>query len=278
MKFSQLAVGNYHYPLYSFEYFLSSMQRMGIRRIELWAAGPHFYLDDFTPERTARLAGQIRSCGMEVACLTPEQCAYPISISVEDPVMRRRSIAYFKKAIDAAVVLESPKVLVTPGRSMVDFDRETGVRLCIEALRELADYAGQRGVLLVLEALARTTTFIAHTPAELQVLLDGVGDTPWLRPMLDTDGAARENLTSRDFLDAFGERLAHVHFIDGFPGGHVVPGDGALDMARYLRELDEGGYSGDIVLEVLDRRYYREPEEATLRCLRWLEKYMEQGS
>lgn len=269
MKDSQIAVGNYTYPMYSFEYFLNSMERLGVHRIELWAAGPHFYLDDFTPERTRTLAGQIRSRGMEVVCLTPEQCAYPISISVEDPVMRRRSIGYFKKAIDAAVVLESPKVLVTPGRSMVDYDRGTGIRLCIEALGELTRYAEERGVVLVLEALARTTTFIAHTPAELQVLLDGVGDTPWLRPMLDTDGAARENLTSRDFLDAFGERLSHVHFIDGFPGGHVVPGDGALDMERYLRELDEGGYTGDVVLEVLDRRYYREPEEAIRRCLQW---------
>lgn len=273
MKPSQIAVGNYTYPMYSFGYFLDSMERLGINHIEMWAAGPHFYLDDFTPARTEELAKQIRSRNMKVVCVTPEQCAYPVSISVEDPIMRRRSIEYFKKAIDAAVVLESPKVLVTPGRSMVDYDRQVGIQLCIEGLQELTQYAESRGIRLVLEALARTTTFIAHTPQELQVLLDGVGQTPWLRPMLDTDGAAREGLTSKNYLDAFGSSLSHVHFIDGFPGGHVVPGDGVLDMTRYLRELDEGGYTGDIVLEVLDRRYYREPEEAIRRCLEWFKDY-----
>ena len=48
IKWSQIAVGNYTYPLYSFCYFLDSMKRLGIKNIEVWAAGPHLYLDDMT--------------------------------------------------------------------------------------------------------------------------------------------------------------------------------------------------------------------------------------
>ena len=47
MRWSQIAVGNYPYAMYSFDYFLESMKRLGVDQIEVWAAGPHFYLDDF---------------------------------------------------------------------------------------------------------------------------------------------------------------------------------------------------------------------------------------
>ena len=48
IKWNQIAVGNYTYPLYSFEYFLESMLRLGVNNIEVWAAGPHLYLEDMT--------------------------------------------------------------------------------------------------------------------------------------------------------------------------------------------------------------------------------------
>ena len=41
MKETQLSIGNYTYPLHSFDYFLNSMERMGVKQIELWAAEPH---------------------------------------------------------------------------------------------------------------------------------------------------------------------------------------------------------------------------------------------
>lgn len=273
MRWSQIAVGNYPYAMYSFNYFLESMKRLGVDRIEVWAAGPHFYLDDFDYFRMKEFAGKIRRAGVKAVCLTPEQCQYPVSISVEDPVMRRRSLNYFKKAIDAAELLECPKVLVTPGRSMLDYSRETGVAICIDSLNRLAEYAIRRNVTLVLEALTRTTTFIAHRPEELKVLLDGAGNPPNLLPMLDTDGAAREGLRPRDFFRLFGEMLAHIHFTDGYPGGHVVLGQGRLDMNGYLEEIDSAGYQGYIALELLDRQYYLEPEQAVKDSLEFFRRY-----
>lgn len=73
---------------------------------------------------------------------------------------------------------------------------------------------------LVLEALARTTTFIAHRPEELKVLLDGAGNPPeafcqcWTRTEPPGKG-----LRPRDFFRLFGEMLAHIHFTDGYPAG-----------------------------------------------------------
>ena len=98
MKRSQITVGNYPYAMYSFDYFLESMKRFHIEQIELWAAGPHFYLDDFDYFRIVNLGHKIRRSGLKARCLTPEQCQYPISISIEDEAIRRRSLLYFKKS------------------------------------------------------------------------------------------------------------------------------------------------------------------------------------
>jgi protein FrlC len=96
--------GNYAYRLYIFVYFLCSMERLGIRAIELWAAGPHFYLDDFSDGMIRSLGRQILEHALSVICLTPEQCAYPINIAACEVYIRERSIRYFERAIQAAAI------------------------------------------------------------------------------------------------------------------------------------------------------------------------------
>ena len=61
MKESQLSIGNYTYPLYSFDYFLNSMERMGVKQIELWAADPHLYFGDFTLTQVETLGKKIKA-------------------------------------------------------------------------------------------------------------------------------------------------------------------------------------------------------------------------
>lgn len=277
MKTEQISVGNYHYIRYSLSYFLESMKRLGIQNIELYAAGPHCYLDDFDYMRTRQLSRSIREAGLNIICLTPEQCIYPISISTSESVMRKRSINYFLKAIDMAETLEAPMVLVTPGISMLDMDRDSEVQICIDSLCLLTEYATHRGIRLVLEALATTTSFIANTPGQLKVLIDAV-DMPGLKPMLDVDGAARAGLRPADYFQQFKDQIMHIHFIDGFPGGHVVPGDGVLDLNGFLGEIDAAHYSGAISLEILDRQYYLEPELAVKRSVEFLEHYINKRS
>ena len=103
IKWNQIAVGNYTYPLYSFEYFLESMLRLGVNNIEVWAAGPHLYLEDMTLQMLKKMDKGIRTRGLHAICLTPEQCMYPINIGSEDNRTRKRSIAYFEKGLHASV-------------------------------------------------------------------------------------------------------------------------------------------------------------------------------
>ena len=65
------------------------------------------------------------------------------------------------------------------------------------------------------------------------------------------------------------ERLGHVHFLDGNPGGHLVPGDGVLELDAALQTLKDMDYTGFLGLEVLDRRYVMDPEAAMRRAMDW---------
>ena len=50
--------------------------------------------------------------------------------------------------------------------------------------------------------------------------------------MLDTCPMILENKSPSDYLREFGDKLIHVHFIDGTPRGHLAWGDGILDMEK----------------------------------------------
>ena len=87
----------------------------------------------------------------------------------------------------------------------------------------------------------------------------------------DTDVIATTAVdTFSTFLDVIGpENLGHVHFVDGNPGGHLVPGDGVLDLDGALEKLKAIHYTGALGLEVLDRRYVFAPEAAMKQAMDW---------
>ena len=66
MKF---ALGNFWYPLYPFERFLSDMQRLNVKYVEVWAGAPHLYLCDETPATLRAKVAAMRAAGLTVVCL-----------------------------------------------------------------------------------------------------------------------------------------------------------------------------------------------------------------
>lgn len=104
------------------------------------------------------------------------------------------------------------------------------------------------GIVLFLEHLTEATTNLAITSLELSMLVAGIG-APNVKGMLDTDMMGRIGENIDDFWKAFSGDLAHVHFVDGMPGGHLAPGDGILPMERSLFELRDRGYEGSIGLK-----------------------------
>lgn len=273
ISLDQIAVGNYTYPLYSFEFFLESCLRMEIDTIELWAAGPHLYLEDFDYFMLGEMRRQIQNRRLKAVCLTPEQCAYPVNLGAREEFVRRRSISYFKKAIRAAEVMEIPAVLVTPGNGYRNEESHDTWKYTVENIKYLSDYALDCGVVLYLEHLTEQTTNIAIRAADIRRLIDEVHRKN-LVYMVDTDMMSRYGETIRDYIEETGRAPAHVHLVDGMPGGHLALGDGNVPLYDCLEELDEISYKGYMTLEITNDRYFFEPEKAIRKSLEWLRQYI----
>jgi len=275
MKVRQLALGNYPYPLYPFDCFLDDAVSLGIGNIELWAASPHMGLDDYSLEMAASLHRKIRSRGLQIICFTPEQCAYPINIGSEDEIIRTRSLRYMLYGLQCTSLLECPQFLVTPGNGYKTTNKESTRRHTLDSLHLLDDAARKLGVRLVLEHLTKATTNLAILAEELFSLCDALGSSN-LDCMVDTDMAWRYGQTAEEYIRKAEKRqrkLAHVHLVDGLPGGHLVPGDGVVPLHKSLMALQKADYEGYLTFEITNERYYDEPKMALARCLDWSKPY-----
>lgn len=269
IKWNQIAVGNYTYPLYSFEYFLDSMVRFNIKNIEVWAAGPHLYLDDMNSRIIKQIDKEIRLRELVPICLTPEQCMYPINIGAEEVWIRKRSVEYFEKGLQVAEELGINKMIVTPGNGYRDRPSEITRKYTVENLQYLSEKAKEKHITLLLEHLTIETTNLATTAKELKELCQEINSDN-LVAMIDTDMMSRYGETVADYMEVFNGEIGHVHFVDGFPGGHLAIGDGVLPMEQFLNELSETEYKGYISLEIISDRYHLDPNKAIEKSLQWI--------
>ena len=270
LTIEQLCAANYHYKRYTLDHFLDSVQRLGYRSIELWASGPHLHLEDFDHDRLVELDKKIQAHDLKLACFTPEQCVYAISVSHPDKVYRERTVEFFNRHIEAAVQLNCQRMVVSTGFAYLDVDPEDSFNWCVEGMGRICRKAEQEGIILALEPFTKFTTHICNEASQLVRLIKEVG-SPALTGLADTDVIATTGVdTFGTFVHMLGkERLGHIHFVDGNPGGHLVPGDGVLELDAALQTLKDMDYTGFLGLEILDRRYVMDPEAAMRRAMDW---------
>lgn len=272
LRRSQISIGNYAHPLYSFDRFLACAERLHIQNLELWGAGPHFYFYDYSDERAKGFYQKIAEKGMKVICITPEQCMYPINIACNDPVMRRRSIDYFKRGVDFCRIMDCPMMLVTPGKGYFDRPRQEAWERSVQALREIGEYAHSAGVRIAMEHLTQMSSNVAVTAKEAAALVQAVG-LPNVGGMVDTDMAGRIGEGVADFLSAFDNKLAHVHLVDGDArAGIWSPATGCCIWLTRCSSWQTPGTPGLSRPEVMHGNYQLEPEKALERTVRWMEE------
>lgn len=74
---------------------------------------------------------------------------------------------------------------------------------------------------------------------------------------LDLSHASTSRLASLQLVEAWGDRLRHVHLTDGtgsFKDEHLLPGEGDQEAWRVVKALADRGFDGHTVLEVSTRR------------------------
>lgn len=267
IKREQIAIMNIQYKYFPFTKFLDDAVRYDVKHVEIWGAAPHFHLEDMTYTDVKKIRREITSRGLGVACLTPEQCIYPINLAAAELSERRRSQKFFEDYIRIACEIGADKMLVTSGWGYFDgSNQEDAWKYAREGLYDLAECAKQHGLKLALEVLRKDESNLVNDLPSLERMLKEL-DHESIGGMIDTCPMNLAGETPADYIKALGEKLVHVHFIDGAPRGHLAWGDGILDMEKYLTEFSEGNYQGLLSLEITDGRYFMDPEQSVKQSI-----------
>lgn len=252
---------NNAYAAYSFEYFLGSLERLGLSKIDLWGGAQHFNPHTATEEAVRTFKAKLNRRGVRIAAYTPELLAYPYNFASVDKRVRRESVRYGLKNLEIASEIESPLMLISPGWGLLDVPFTKSRAWSDECLAQLADAAQSYGVKLILEHLTRESSNLLTNCAAVSDTVRRIGH-PALGAVLDLGQMSLFGEKVADYTDALGEKLLHVHIMDGDPSCHLAFGDGVLPLEDYHQELVKRGYGGVFTLEINDGRYAARAHEA----------------
>ena len=275
IKRNQLVAMNQHYRRFSLDYFLDCQVKAGFQNIELWCGGSHFWVDSKGFESCEPLKKKLRDRGLKVVSVCTPSCAYQYQYASQEKEILKESFNYFSNGVRIAAELGADRIVVNSGWGYQHEDEDEMWKRCEENLYAVAEVARQHNILCVMESLRDDETNIVNSLASAKKMYERVNH-PNLKMMVDNiaTGAAGESLD--DWFDAFGENLIHMHFLDGDPYLHNVWGDGNTPLERQLETMNQRGFTGYLVQEIADEKYFSNPFEADLRNMRVLERFIEE--
>ena len=139
-----------------------------------------------------------------------------------------------------------------------------------EALEYLADIAETYGVDIALETSPKSYTCLTSARETIKMLSEI--KSPRLYGMLDTAVLGYSGEEVKEVIETLGKSLRHIHFADGIPNGHLVLGEGDLDLRYMLQSINEAGYEYAISLEIMNGKYVEDPERAMKVSFEWLRR------
>jgi len=179
------------------------------------------------------------------ACLFDNLC-----LSNMNDESRNIAIDHLKSMIELAAELSSGAVIIGGIRGKLtgsEEDKKLQRTLGIEAIGQCAEYAKKFGIMILIEPINRYEMNWINTAEEgLEVIAQLSMQS--LKLLLDT---FHMNIEEKNMIEAIrpaGEQLGYLHFADN---NRHAPGQGQLDFASILKVLNEIGYTGPIVSEIL---------------------------
>jgi sugar phosphate isomerase/epimerase len=129
--------------------------------------------------------------------------------------------------------------------------REVFIQNFTNSMLELGRFASQNGITLMLENVPSEE---GHPLESLACFSQVMSAVPELKFHFDIAHAFIENRMKgvKEYLDAFGDRLAHIHMHDnhGKVDEHLPLGRGKIDVRKVVRLLRDYGYDKTITFEV----------------------------
>jgi sugar phosphate isomerase/epimerase len=193
------------------------------------------------PVEPAEVRALVEEAGLSVVGHT----AWYLPIASPFPEVRAAARGVFATAFDAFAAIGVTYVNMHPDPVTRSYPRDEATAGNVDAVGELAEAASARGLTLMVENMGRSF----RTVTELAPLLDAHPD---VRFHLDVGHAHLGGDPPGELLDAFADRLAHVHVSDNFGADdlHLPLGAGSIDWPDAVQALRGVGYDGTVTLEI----------------------------
>ncbi len=182
--------------------------------------------------------------------------AYYLPLASPYETLRQAALEEMRWALRVFAEIGAPTVTVHPDRSIISSlsSREI-MRRNLQSLEEILRMAEPLGLRILIENMDRTF----NTVDQIQEALSRM---PQIGFHLDVGHANlnTERNRTEQFLQAFREKISHVHLSDNFGKSedlHLPLGAGNIPWSKIIRLLKDCGYDGTITLEIFsaDRRY-----------------------
>ncbi len=188
-----------------------------------------------------------------------------VDLASLDPSVRGESIDDIRRCIDWISEAGGRHLVVHPGGLSLAAERDEREHILIDSLRQLADQAGAARVTLCVENMPPGV----HPGSHMADLARIVGEVDRVEVGLAVDtghahlvgSVGKETRAAGSLL-----RTTHVHDNHGKSDVHLVPGEGTVDWAEWVKSLDDIGYVGPIMLECI-RSIRNNPQLLTPACL-----------
>lgn len=274
ITFDQFSVMSVQYVQHSFDYFLDSMKKCGIKNIDFWGGSPHFsrlhYKTGAEAQKKLReLKKKMEDIDASVVVYTPETLTYPFSYSSPEQAIRTHTIDYMSAAMEDALLLGTNNLFINTGCGLRDLPREESWKRCVESIRTLCEKAESMGINMIIEQLQPYESNLLVTQEDMLRMLNEV-DHPTLQVCVDLVAmeVMGENLETQYSL--FGDKIKLFHYCDGDPSGHYILGDGKLPLKEYIKIMEKHHFTGYLSLEINDSIYWLDPHASIQKSVDYI--------
>jgi len=169
-----------------------------------------------------------------------------------DPTLEAADMDRFRTYLDLASEMQEPgeRLIVTTTSGGTPADWEARKADLVERIGLLSWYAAEAGVMVGIEPHVGATL---HRPDDVLWLVDQV-DSPALTVHFDISHFNVQGIDMAESIALLAPNSLHTHVKDerGLAPDHefLIPGEGEMDYARYLKLMQNAGYHGHIVVEI----------------------------
>lgn len=263
----KILINNFPYVSDSLDAFIKSAKMLGKNEIEFYGCSPHLYLYDCDIDRIKGIKQKLDDAKLKVVVFTPEQWDYQMSLALDEPKVRERSLDYYKRAIEAANILGAQYVSLIAGYGYLNGDRTDDYKRFVDGINILLEVAEKNNVTLLLENDIESC--VNCTKELLKVMTDINNDRLKLLMNVNELGRCEGNIIGAYIKLKNYIRFIHISDSDS-DNKKLIPGDGQLNLKPFINAVKDDNYDGYIAADLRGYKYMGNPEEATAKSLQFL--------